>query len=123
MNTYRSGGIAPPFLTSVLELTGQFHVPVALPPPPRRKSPRYPLAMRLGGPRSGEVKNIASAGNPTLVVQRAGRRYTDCAIPAPDSSVREISLRAHKAGWQSGNALDPYSEGTRFETPSKHELC
>jgi hypothetical protein len=57
---------------------------------PRGKSPWYPLNTRLDGPGSGEVKNVASAGNPTLGVQRVGRRYTDCAIPATDSSAIEL---------------------------------
>jgi hypothetical protein len=46
---------------------------------PRRKSQRYTLDRRLGGPqnrsvRCGEEKHPAPAGNPTLSVQPLARR-------------------------------------------------
>jgi hypothetical protein len=60
------GGIAPPFLTSTLDRSGQLHVPTAL---PRGQSAWYPLDRRLGGPPSqfescGEhKKSVVLVGN------------------------------------------------------------
>jgi hypothetical protein len=63
METWGSGGIVPPFLTSALN-GGDWSVP---PPPPGGKSPQYPWDRRLGGPHSwlrhcGEEKNLALPG-------------------------------------------------------------
>jgi hypothetical protein len=72
MKTCESGGIAPQFLTSVLDggewsasRPGRFT---------KGESPRYSLDRRLGGPQSQsgrnvEEKNLSSAGNRTPAVQ------------------------------------------------------
>jgi hypothetical protein len=63
----RSGGIAPPFLTSVQD-RGELHAPTAL---PQNKSRLYPMQRRVGRPqtwnRSYEVdKSISPVGNRSL---------------------------------------------------------
>jgi hypothetical protein len=68
-----------------MELSGQLHIPTAL---PRGKSPWYPLYRRLGGPQSrpgccGEEKNLAHDVNRTPAVETVARHYTDWAIPTP----------------------------------------
>jgi hypothetical protein len=53
------GGIAPPFLTSAeTEVSGQLHVPAAL--PPEEVASRYPLNRRVSSPRAGQdaMENI-----------------------------------------------------------------
>jgi hypothetical protein len=62
-----------------MEVSGQLHVPAALPPPP------YPLDRRLVGAQSrselcGEDKNLAPAESRTPAVQLVAYRYT--AIPS-----------------------------------------
>jgi hypothetical protein len=63
-----------------MELSGKLHAPAALPP---RKSPRYLLDMKLGGPQSrsgrcGGEKNLALPGiETTWAFQPVARRYTD----------------------------------------------
>jgi hypothetical protein len=72
----------------LLEVNGQLHAPAAL---LWRKSPRFPLDKRLGGPqnRSGrrrEEKILApyrDSNSGSSFVQFVASRYTDCAIPAP----------------------------------------
>jgi hypothetical protein len=82
-----SGGIAPPFLTSVLHEAewsasrpGRFII--------QDERPQYPLARRLGGTQSrsgrcGIEKNILPLRESNTAVQPVARRYTDSAIPAP----------------------------------------
>jgi hypothetical protein len=60
----------------------------------RGKSPRYPLDRKLGGPQSrsgrrGEEKILALPGHELRLV---ASRYTDWAIPAPESSMLRIKL-------------------------------
>jgi hypothetical protein len=58
-----------------MEASGKLHAPVALPPPPGWKFPRYPLDRRLGDPQSssgrgGKEKTLpAPAGNRVPVAQ------------------------------------------------------
>jgi hypothetical protein len=57
-----------------MEVSGQLHVPVAL--PHRERAPRWPLDRKLGGPQSrsgrcGEEQNLSSAGYGTPAVQLA----------------------------------------------------
>jgi hypothetical protein len=74
-------------------VSGQLHVPAALPP---GKSSRYPFYRRLGGPQSrsgwyGEVKIFYPTGTRTpasLVVQPVASRYTAWAIPMTQSLLR-----------------------------------
>jgi hypothetical protein len=64
-----------------LEVSGQLHVPAALPP---GKSSQFPCYRRLGGPQSrsgryGEVKIFYPTGTRTpapVVVQPVASRYT-----------------------------------------------
>jgi hypothetical protein len=76
-----------------MEMSGQLHAPVALPP---KKDPWYALDRKLGGPQSrsgrgGEEKKHRPRreSNPrTPIVQPVAQRYTDWAIahnmvPAP----------------------------------------
>jgi hypothetical protein len=63
---------------------GQHHAPAALPP----GKTRYPLYRRLGGPqgRSGRVRKISPPpGFDPRTVQPVASRYTDWAIPTPNS--------------------------------------
>jgi hypothetical protein len=64
-DVWRSGGIAPPFLTSTLKESVVSFTPRPL--YPWEKSPRYPLNMRLSWPwsRSGRCgeKSLTPAGN------------------------------------------------------------
>jgi hypothetical protein len=66
MNTWRSGGIAPHFLTSALD-GGEWVSFTPSPLYPQGKCPQYPLIRRLGGPQSqcrycGEDRNLALLG-------------------------------------------------------------
>jgi hypothetical protein len=64
-----------------MEVGGQRHAPVALPP----GMTRYPLYRRLGRPqgRSGQVLKISPPpGFDPPTVQLVASRYTDYAIPA-----------------------------------------
>jgi hypothetical protein len=63
-------------------MSGQLHAPAAL---ARRKSPRYPLDRRLGGPqsRSGRHGPYRDSNSDLSIVQPVGSRYKDCDIPAP----------------------------------------
>jgi hypothetical protein len=68
MKTWKSGSIAPPFLTLALEVSGQLHA--------QGRSPWYPLDWRLDGPQSqcgqfGLEKNMSffPARNWTLAKQ------------------------------------------------------
>jgi hypothetical protein len=71
-----------------MEMSGQLHVPAAL---PQGKSPWYPLDRKLGGPqnRSGqrgvEKNSQPLSGLETPIIQAVGQRYTNGAIPAPRS--------------------------------------
>jgi hypothetical protein len=70
-----------------MEVSGQLHVPAALPP---GKVPRYPLDRRLGGPQSrsgrcGEEKNLALHGNRTRIVQPVATPLYG--LSHPDSSM------------------------------------
>jgi hypothetical protein len=62
-----------------MEVSGQFHTPAAL---PQRKSPRYLLDRRLGGPQSrsghgGEENNFQSLpGFEPQIIQPVAQRYT-----------------------------------------------
>jgi hypothetical protein len=62
-----------------MEVSGQLHAPVAL---PQRKSRRYPLGRRLGGPHSqsgggGEVINSQPLpGFKPPIIQPVAQRYT-----------------------------------------------
>jgi hypothetical protein len=62
-----------------MEVSGQLHAPVALPP---GKQPLYPLARRLDGPQSrsgggGEEKNSQPlSGLETPIIQPVAQRYT-----------------------------------------------
>jgi hypothetical protein len=75
---WKSGGIAPTFLTSVLDVGGWLTSgPAVL---TQRKSP--PVHRRLGGPQClsalyGQEKNFAPAWNQTTVVHPIVHRYTD----------------------------------------------
>jgi hypothetical protein len=69
-----------------MELSGQLHVPAAL---PQGKSPWYPLDRRLGGPQSldavvkRKIPSPRRESNPrTPIVQAVAQRYTDWAITA-----------------------------------------
>jgi hypothetical protein len=79
-----------------MEVSSQFHVQDALPP---EEEPSVPVGYEVGWAPEWRVKNITSAGSTTLAVQRVDRRYTGS---------RFIRYRT----------VDPYSEGTRFESPS-----
>jgi hypothetical protein len=46
---------------------------------PQRKSPRYPLDRKLGGPQS----RAEQRGEEKILDLTAASRYTDCAFPAP----------------------------------------
>jgi hypothetical protein len=64
-DVWGSEGIAPPFLTSALDGSGELHTPAAL--PLGEEPPQYPLNKRLSGPQSrsgrcGEQKNHALPG-------------------------------------------------------------
>jgi len=70
---------------------GQCHAPAALPP----GKTWYPLYRRLGGPqgRSERVRKISSPpGFDPRTVQPVASRYTNCAIPALQSSSQTSSL-------------------------------
>jgi hypothetical protein len=74
-----SEGMAPPFLTSALDVSGQLQAPAAL---SAGISPRYPSVRRLRGPqgrsrRFGDEKNLVSAGIRTPAIQPVARSYTD----------------------------------------------
>jgi hypothetical protein len=80
MNTWKSGGLVPQFMTSVPdEMNCQLQAPAAL---PQWKSPRYPIIMLLGEPQSqsgscGEVTNSDPVRFRTSVVQLVGSCYND----------------------------------------------
>jgi hypothetical protein len=61
-----------------MEVSGEVHVPVALPP---EKEARYPLDRRLDGPQSrsgrSKEKNLVRDENRTPAVQPVARPYTD----------------------------------------------
>jgi hypothetical protein len=79
MNTWGSGGIAPPFLTSAPH--GGVIRFMPWPPYPRGKSPGPESRSR----RCGVEKNLLPpVGNRTPAVQPVIRRFNDWDIPAPD---------------------------------------
>jgi hypothetical protein len=70
LKNFRSGGIAPLFLTSALD-TGEWSASRPSHFTPRGNSPQYPLVRRLGGPKSWcghceEEKNLL----PLLGIER-----------------------------------------------------
>jgi hypothetical protein len=72
---WRSGGIAPPLLTSTLDAVVSIT--------PRHPYPRYPLTRRLGwpqsrsGPRGEEKKIISHVGSRNPINLPAACSYTD----------------------------------------------
>jgi hypothetical protein len=80
-----------------MEVSGQIHGQVAL--PPGERAHRYPLDRMLGGPQSrsgrcGEEKNLAPAGTRIPDDQPVARLYTDWAIR---HSKNKISLPYSKS--------------------------
>jgi hypothetical protein len=69
-----------------MEVSGQVHAPIALPP---TREPRYPLDRRLGGPhsRSDEEKDLLCWDACSCRPARKPSQYTDKATPA---TVRRI---------------------------------
>jgi hypothetical protein len=84
-----------------LEVSGQLRAPAALSP---GKSKRYPLDRKLDGPQSrsgrrGEKKYLApppgDSNSEPSAVHPVASRYTDCAIPAPNTIINKQILSAY----------------------------
>jgi hypothetical protein len=102
MRTLRSGGMAPPFLTSVLDgcewsASRPCHYTRG------KRAPRYPLDRRLGGPhiqsgRCGEEKNLALPG-----------LELGPSSPQPVPIPTELSRLLNKKFWEDPVAYFPFT--------------
>jgi hypothetical protein len=107
---------------------------------PRGIRSKYRLYRRLGGPQNRSErceKNIflpMPGSNPdSLAVQPVGvgmptelSRLLLLSINYIIIIINEtasLSISSHRVGWHSGNALELYSEGSRFESRPGHQMC
>jgi hypothetical protein len=86
-----------------------------------RKTRRYPLDRRLGGPqdrstRRGEQENLAPYGDSNFdpsAVQPVASRYTDSAIPAPVLHSLSTSPWRHMGEWRYSSSILDIATGWR----------